>query len=183
MPVKADPVENKYSQYIRNSINSLSLLRRHWDVMLKETVMEITPLSENDLRELALLQQELIDEESDLGQMRELFATIQKDPNYYLLGARSEGRLVASLVGIVCHDLFGRCQPYMVVENVIVATNMRRQGIGAKLMNEIERIAQERGCRYIMLVSSAKRRKARDFYHGLGYDSGSYRGFKKFLET
>jgi GNAT superfamily N-acetyltransferase len=145
--------------------------------------MDIKPISESDLRELASLQKELIDEECNLDRMQGLFPTIQKDGNYYLLGVRSEGRLVASLAGIVCHDLFGKCIPYMIVENVIVAKDMRQQGIGTRLMKEIERIAMKRGCRYIMLVSAAKRRKARDFYHRLGYDSANYRGFKKFLAT
>lgn len=145
--------------------------------------MDIKPISESDLRELASLQKELIDEDSDIERMIELFPIIQKDGNYYLLGARSEGRLVASLAGIVCHDLFGKCIPYMIVENVIVSKDMRQQGIGTRLMMEIERVALERGCRYIMLVSSAKRKKARDFYHRLGYDSANYRGFKKLLRT
>lgn len=149
----------------------------------KEIEMEIKPVSESDLFELASLQKELIDEECDLARMQELFPTIQKDNNYYLLGIRSEGRLVASLAGIVCYDLFGKCIPYMIVENVIVARNMRQQGIGTRLMQEIERIAKERGCRYIMLVSAAKRTRARDFYHRLGYDSANYRGFKKYLAT
>jgi GNAT superfamily N-acetyltransferase len=145
--------------------------------------MDIMPISESDLPELASLQNELIDEEGNIERMMELFPTILNDSNYYLLGARSEGRLVASLVGIVCHDLFGKCIPFMVVENVIVAKEMRHQGIGTRLMEEVERIAKTRGCRYITLVSSAKRRKARDFYHRLGYDSAHYRGFKKLLDT
>jgi GNAT superfamily N-acetyltransferase len=145
--------------------------------------MDIKPISEDDLHELASLQKELIEEESNIEKMQELFQTIKKDDNYYLLGAQSEGRLVASLAGIVCHDLFGKCMPYMIVENVIVAKDMRQKGIGTSLMMEIERVAQERGCRYIMLVSSAKRKKARDFYHRLGYDSANYRGFKKLLRT
>jgi GNAT superfamily N-acetyltransferase len=145
--------------------------------------MVIKPISENDLSELISLQKELIEEEGDIERMLKLFQTIQNDDNYYLLGAQSEGRLVASLAGIVCHDLFGKCMPYMIVENVIVAKDMRQKGIGTSLLMEIERIAQERGCRYIMLVSSAKRKKARDFYHRLGYDSANYRGFKKLLRT
>jgi GNAT superfamily N-acetyltransferase len=107
--------------------------------------MDIKPISESDLRELASLQKELIDEECNLDRMQGLFPTIQKDGNYYLLGVRSEGRLVASLAGIVCHDLFGKCIPYMIVENVIVAKDMRQQGIGTRLMKEIERIAMKRG--------------------------------------
>jgi len=80
---------------------------------------------------------------------------------------------------IIVHYLFAK----VIVENVIVAKEMRQQGIGTRLMQEIEKIAKTRGCRYITLVSSAKRRKARDFYHGFGYDSALYRGFKKFLKT
>ena len=144
--------------------------------------MEIKPIAQGDLPELALLQKELIDEETDLERMHELLLVIQKDSNYYVLGARKEGRLVGSLVGIVCHDLFGKCIPCMVVENVVVAEHARQQGIGTKLMESIEAIARDRGCRYIMLVSAAERTRARDFYHRIGYDSGPYRGFKKLLE-
>ncbi len=96
--------------------------------------MDIRPIVESDLPKLALLQKELIDEEGNIKKMLELLPTIQKDGNYYLLGARKEGHLIGSLVGIVCHDLFGKCIPFMVVENVIVAQEMRRQGIGTKLM-------------------------------------------------
>ena len=145
--------------------------------------MEIGSISENDLPELASLQKELINEEPNLEKMLKLLPVISKDPNYYLLGIRSKGFLVGSLVAIVCHDLFGACIPYMVVENVIVAKEVRGQGIGTKLMEHVEDIAKERGCRYIMLVSAAARTKARDFYDGLGYDSENYRGFKKILQS
>lgn len=145
--------------------------------------MEIKPISVIDLPDLILLQKELLDEEGDLDRMRELLPAIQSDGNYYLLGVRSEGRLVASLAGIVCHDLFGKCIPFMVVENVIVSINARHQGVGTALMQEIERIARARGCRYLMLVSSARRSRAHDFYHRLGFDSDDYRGFKKILEN
>ena len=144
--------------------------------------MDIRPIVESDLPELALLQKELIDEEGNIEKMLELLPTIQKDGNYYLLCARKEGHLIGSLVGIVCHDLFGKCIPFMVVENVIVAQEMRRQGIGTKLMEEIEIIARDRGCRYIMLVSAKERIKAMDFYHHLGYNSVHYRSFKKVLD-
>ncbi len=144
--------------------------------------MEIKPISESDLNELIALQKELIDEEADIGRMQELLPVILKDSNYYLIGVRKEGRLVGSLVGIVCHDLFGRCIPFMVVENVIVAKEARQQGIGTKLMESIEAIATDKSCRYIMLVSAAVRTTARDFYHALGYNSTQYSGFKKLLK-
>lgn len=141
----------------------------------------VKPVSEIDLPELIRLNKELIDEECNLEKMRALFHVIQQESNYYLLGAYVEGHLVGSLTGIVCHDLFGRCIPYMLVENVIVSDGNRQGGVGSKLMGEIERIAKERGCRYVMLISSAERKAAHVFYHARGYKSEDYRGFKKFL--
>lgn len=135
------------------------------------------------MADLASLQKELINEEPNLAEMHQLFLMISEDPNYHVLGARKEGHLVGSLIAIVCHDLFGECIPYMIVENVIVAEETRKQGIGARLMEKAEAIARERGCRYIMIVSAAERTKATAFYHGLGYNSENYRGFKKILKT
>ncbi len=144
--------------------------------------MDISPVTMEDLPQLASLQRELIDEEADVQKMRELLPAILRDGNYCLLGARKNGHLVGSLAGIVCYDLFGRCIPFMVVENVIVTKELRRQGIGRALMKEIESVAKERGCRYIVLVSSMKREGATGFYRGLGYDTDPYRAFKRYLE-
>jgi ribosomal protein S18 acetylase RimI-like enzyme len=145
--------------------------------------MDIAPLAEEDLPQLMSLQAELIDEASDLNRMRELFTDIVKDGAYYLLGAKKEGRLVGSLVGIICYDLIGKCIPFMVIENVIVTKELRHQGVGRMLMTEIEAIARAKGCRYIMLVSAITREQAPAFYHSLGYASAPYRGFKKNLIT
>lgn len=141
----------------------------------------IAPLTADDLPKLIALQAELINEAGDLNRMRELFALVSKDSNYSLLGAKKQGRLVGSLVGIVCHDLFGKCLPFMVIENVIVTEALRHRGIGRMLMMEVERIARAQGCRYLMLVSSIAREQAPAFYHSLGYESAPYRGFKKTL--
>lgn len=141
----------------------------------------VAPLTVDDLPQLMALQAELINEAGDLNRMRELFALLCKDSNYSLLGVKKQGCLVGSLAGIVCHDLFGKCLPFMVIENVIVTTAFRHQGIGRMLMIEVERIARMRGCRYLMLVSSITREQAPAFYHSLGYESAPYRGFKKTL--
>lgn len=143
--------------------------------------MNLAPLTKNDLPQLIALQAELINEQSDLNRMRELFAVILKDRNYSLLGVKIEGRLVGSLVGIVCHDLFGKCIPFMVIENVIVTETLRHQGIGRMLMEAVEKIAEARGCRYIMLVSAITREHAPAFYQSLGYESAPYKGYKKTL--
>ena len=111
---------------------------------MKKHVIDIALLTQQDLHELAILQRELIDEEADIIRMRALLPMILQDRNSYLLRARKNGVLVGSLAAIVCHDLFGKCMPFMIIENMIVTGDERGQGIGALLMQEAEIIAQER---------------------------------------
>jgi GNAT superfamily N-acetyltransferase len=143
--------------------------------------IEITAIQEIDLPQLASLQSELINEKADMQRMQNILSVILKDNNYCLLGAKKNGQLVGSLVGIVCHDLFGKCIPFMIVENMIITKHAQGQGIGSMLMEEVEKIAKSRGCRYITLVSSAKRGNAHRFYLGCGFESQNYKAFKKYI--
>lgn len=149
---------------------------------MPEPPLDIGPLSEADLGQLIVLQAELLDEAADLARMRTLWAVIDRDPNHLLLGAKEGERLVGSLAGIVCPDLIGSCIPFMVIENVIVAKDRWRRGVGRQLMLAVERFARARDCRYLMLVSARSREWAPAFYHSLGYGSAPYRGFKKMLK-
>ena len=76
--------------------------------------------------------------------MQKMFKYIQQNGHYHVLGAFYNGELAGSVMGIECMDLVGQCKPFMVVENVIVSDQVRRQGIGQKLMLQIERIARPR---------------------------------------
>jgi GNAT superfamily N-acetyltransferase len=62
------------------------------------------------------------------------------------------------------------------VEEVAVAAEFRRHGLGARLMVEFERRARERGSRFIALATT----RAHAFYEAIGYDDhASY--FRKLL--
>lgn len=143
--------------------------------------MEIGTLTEQDLPALADLYRQFWGQESSLEKMRETFRRLARDPQYLFLVARHEGRLLGSVMGIVCEELYGECQPFLVVEDVIVDQAVRRQGIGSRLMRELERRAVEEGCSYLLLVTETNRTAAVRFYESLGYHPRAYRGFKKRL--
>jgi len=141
----------------------------------------ITPLSDHDLPELALLYRQFWNEDSDVNAMRTVFSRLRSDPNYILLAAHRDNVLAGSAMGIICEELYGACRPFMVVEDVVVGAQYRRKGIGTALMRELERIALERGCASVLFVSEAGRADACAFYRSLGYDPDTKRGFKKRL--
>lgn len=134
------------------------------------------------LPQLAELYEELIGVSTNLVKMEETYQTLLEDKSYYVLGAFYENELAGSLMGILCKDLIGECEPFMVIENVVVSSKIRRQGIGRKLMNEIEMIARQQNCSYIILVSGGQRVEAHQMYESMGYREEHVEGFRKFLK-
>ncbi len=143
--------------------------------------MLIRKVKASDLQDLYELYMELCGE-GNLEQMKNTFVEVDKNEAYYLIGAEVDGKIVGTLMGIVCHDLAGKYKAFMTIENVIVLDAYRGKGIAKKLFEYIEEIACERQCRYIYLVSGNNREVAHQMYDKLGYKSDQVTGFKKFLD-
>ena len=143
--------------------------------------MLIRKIKASDLQDLHELYMELCGE-GNLEQMKNTFVKVDKNEDYYLIGAEVDGKIVGTLMGIVCHDLAGKYKAFMTIENVIVLDAYRGKGIAKKLFEYIQEIACERKCRYIYLVSGNNREVAHQMYDKLGYKSDKVTGFKKFLD-
>jgi ribosomal protein S18 acetylase RimI-like enzyme len=138
-------------------------------------------LKESDLSGLAVLYKQFWGEASSLPKMKATFQRLALSPNYFFLVALDGLELVGSVMSILCEELYGECKPFMVIEDVIVDDRHKRKGIGSRLMREVERIAAEEGCSYIIFVTESDRVEAHRFYESLGYKSEAYKGFKKRL--
>lgn len=135
------------------------------------------------LVELAELYTELDQSETNVERLKERFTALQSNPDYTFLGAVDDsGTLVGSVMGIRCYDLTGQCRPFMVLENMIVSKSHHRKGIGQILVEAIEKIAIESDCRSVVLLSSAWRTDAHQFYEKLGFTKDATYGFIKPLQ-
>ena len=141
--------------------------------------MRATDIGRNDLPQLAQLLETLTGRVTPLPRLAAAFDRMDRHPDYHLVGVHDGERLAAAVCGIICLDCVGACQPYLVVENLIVAEAYRRRGLGRLLLAELEARARQRDCFYVMLVSGAARVEARAFYLALGYTAAA--GFKKRL--
>lgn len=147
------------------------------------TIKQIEP---QDLPALNQLYHELMgtpsnEQQMNAQQMQKTFQQMKKQGHYYVLGAYDQDELVGSVMGVECMDMLGSCEPFMVVENVIVSERVRRQGVGQKLMLKIEHIAKDLGCVYIILVSGDQRKEAHRFYEKLGFKDEKVQGYRKHL--
>lgn len=143
--------------------------------------MEVRRLAETDLPALAGLYKQFWGEDSIVPNMQATFQKLKNNPNYIFLVADRNGELAGSVMGIVCEELYGDCRPFFVIEDVIIDKSHRRCGVGTALMRELERLAVEQGCKYVIFVTESDRTDAHQFYHSLGYKMDGYRGFKKRL--
>jgi GNAT superfamily N-acetyltransferase len=82
-------------------------------------------------------------------------------------------------MGIICEELYGSCDSFLVLENMIVDKTVRNKGVGKALIKELERIAKEINCTQILLITENDRIDAIKFYESAGYNPTTHRGFKK----
>lgn len=68
----------------------------------------------------------------------------------------------------------GRCTPLAVVEDVIVAAELRGRGIGRAMMEKALGIARGADCYKLMLSSNLTREEAHRFYDSLGFERHGY---------
>jgi len=135
-----------------------------------------------DLQQYAVLCNMLFGSKTNLAQLEKIVKKIISNPDYILVGAKDENKqLLGAVTGITCMDTVGECQPFMVLENLIVSEKSRRQGVGKQLVNYIENNARDRNCYFVMLMSLVKRAEAHMFYEAIGYSRNIAQGYKKYL--
>ncbi len=145
--------------------------------------MEIYKLRFEDLKGLKLLYENAFDGSStDYELMIDTFNKISNSPNYIVLCARIDDKIVGSVMGVVCNELFGKCRPFMVVENVAVLNDYRRRGIAKQIMLRLEEEASIYDCSMILFVSSEHREGAHKLYESLGYGQDKVNGYRKRLK-
>jgi predicted N-acetyltransferase YhbS len=143
--------------------------------------MQITLIAEADLEQLAALYQQFGSTKCSIESMKAALWKNNHSGNPVIFIAKIEGRVVGTLLATTCQMLFGNCQCFMVLEDVVVDAAYRRQGIGKALMKHAEEFAHDKNCSYIMLITDTERVESQAFYHTLGYESAEYRAFKKHL--
>ncbi|WP_068672043.1 GNAT family N-acetyltransferase [Oceanobacillus sp. Castelsardo] len=142
-------------------------------------MVKVEKAKKEDIPELLELYKELIPLETSLEQSLEIYTNILLDENYFLFVAKDNDEVVGSALGICCISL---TVPFLVIEDVIVKDGNRGKGIGRQLMESLDKFATDKNCAYAILVSSAFREGAHQFYEKAGF-TDSVIGFRKLYSV
>jgi len=113
-------------------------------------------------------------EDAGRGVRLSVFRRIAADPHQRLLVAEADGRIVGTVHLVVVPHLSRSCKPSGLLESMVVDEAHRRQGVGAALLREVQRLAREAGCYKLALSSNLARRGAHRFYSRLGWKRTHY---------
>ncbi|CAN5531288.1 GNAT family N-acetyltransferase [soil metagenome] len=105
------------------------------------------------------------------------FEAIDADPNQEVIVAELDGRIVGTMQLSYLPGLSFRGSWRGLIEAVRVASDSRRQGLGAEMIAFANARFAARGCRMAQLMSKQSRTDAHRFYERLGWDKSHY-GFK-----
>ena len=101
-------------------------------------------------------------------------------PHARVLVAVSGGELVA-VAAFQPIELLHRTQPQCRITGLVVRADRRREGIGRRLIEAIERMAHELGCFRLELTTRPERPDALPFYAALGFSERPHRLVKPIL--
>jgi ribosomal protein S18 acetylase RimI-like enzyme len=93
---------------------------------------------------------------------QELEKKLQRDPDLFLI-AEAGGKMIGSVLG----GFDGRRG---IVYHLAVRAEYRRQGTGARLMDELERRLKAKGCIRVYLLVTYENEEAMRFYEQLGWE-------------
>jgi GNAT superfamily N-acetyltransferase len=146
----------------------------------------VRPALASDLDALISLYGELADDEqaprpsADRHHERVLLDVIGHPARHLVVGALDE-EPVGTADLLIAANLTHGARPWAIVENVVVAGDLRGCGIGSALMGHVIDIARTAGCYKVQLLSGRRRTGAHAFYRSLGMEPVA-EGFKLYLE-
>ena len=133
--------------------------------------MIVRPARERDLPDLLQLYGELHSGDPAVPAERaaQLWSEIAGQPGRTVLLAELDGAPVGTLDCVCLANLTRGGRPFMLIENVVVASSARRQGIGSQLLDAALELARVADCYKVQLLSRSDRVEAHAFYEAAGF--------------
>ena len=117
--------------------------------------------------------------ETNIEGMIKEFKKLNKNEDYKFVSALDGNKLVGFCSVVVNHDIVEQQKPILMLWNLRVHPDYRKQNIGKSIMNFIEDFGKSINADFIFLGCDNDNQSARKFYKKIGYKEDY--GFYKYL--
>jgi len=142
--------------------------------MEKIAIRVATP---GDLPEILELFRQLDPEDRPVLPLAEAVGVLEKIdsyPDYHVYVAHRNGHTVGTFALLIVDNLAHMGARSGIAEDVVVAADWRRRGIGRQMMHFAMQKCREAGCYKLAVSSNRRRSDAHRFYKNLGFQQHGY---------
>jgi len=140
----------------------------------------VRALTHPDLSQLLELYRHLIRNDAplpDADTVDKVWSESLSNPRMRHFGGFKGDVLVSACTICVVPNLTRGCRPYALIENVVTAADVRRQGWGRAVLDAAISFAWSQNCYKVMLLSGRKEEAVIRFYESAGFRSDEKRGY------
>ncbi len=119
---------------------------------------------------------------TDSSEMRERLIVLREDPSYKAFLAETDSKPIG-LAGVRLGAFFEKNWPYAQLVILVVAEEGRGVGVGAALVQTVERYARSNGAKELIVTSGSHRGDAHRFYARCGFRATGVRLVKELDTT
>lgn len=136
-----------------------------------------------DLNGLLLLYQQLHNSQVAINfdDLAELWNQILQDQNHHIIVEEEDGTIVSSCVCVIIPNLTHNQRPYALIENVITDKVYRKKGFATKCLDYAKKIAIQKKCYKMMLLTGSRMDATLQFYRNAGYNSEDKTAFIQWI--
>lgn len=112
---------------------------------------------------------------------QDLWERLVNDPDYHLIVAEEDGRLVSTCTCVIIPNLTHGPRPYAWVENVVTHPDYRGRGLATACLDFAKQTAIRENCYRLVLMTGSKLPSTLRFYERAGYNRTDKTGFIQWL--
>ena len=113
----------------------------------------------------------------NLEDINKVWQKIFEDPNLYYFVVEKDNLLVSSCTMAIIKNLTHEGRPYALIENVVTHKDYRKRGYAGVVLKRAIKLAKEKGCYKVMLMTGRKEKSTLDFYERVGFKKDIKIGF------
>ena len=148
--------------------------------------MKLTKAIHSDISELIALLKSLFEQEEEFEPnpeaQRKALSKIILDPKIGIILVARDDEKILGMINLLFTESTALGSKVAILEDMVVLSKSRSEGVGSKLMDYAISVAKKEGCKRITLLTDIENTKAQSFYQKKGFVKSKMTPYRLLLD-